>query len=87
MRAIFRACLTRAPTIGLAVDTECTLFQLDGVSEDCLTLNVFRPSGVSTSAALPVMVWVYGGGFERGSASMFDANQIISQSVTRVSHV
>jgi len=26
-------------------------------AEDCLTLNVFRPAGVSSSAKLPVMVW------------------------------
>ena len=33
--------------------------------EDCLLLNVFRPSGVNVSSQLPVMVWVYGGGFAR----------------------
>ena len=33
------------------------------MTEDCLTLNVFRPSGVGVSSSLPVMVWIYGGGF------------------------
>ena len=33
------------------------------MTEDCLTLNVFRPSGVGVSAYLPVLVWIYGGGF------------------------
>lgn len=32
-------------------------------SEDCLFVNVFRPAGVSASTRLPVMTWVYGGGF------------------------
>jgi acetylcholinesterase len=34
------------------------------LSEDCLTINVLRPSNTSTSSKLPVMVWSYGGGFE-----------------------
>ncbi|KAL3477059.1 Alpha/Beta hydrolase protein [Aspergillus californicus] len=39
-------------------------------SEDCLTLNIVRPSGVDEGARLPVLVWIYGGGFlEGGSAN------------------
>jgi para-nitrobenzyl esterase len=37
-------------------------------SEDCLYLNLWRPATNSTSH-LPVMVFLYGGGFRRGSAS------------------
>jgi len=33
------------------------------MSEDCLTLNIFRPSGVDVESSLPVMIWIYGGGF------------------------
>src|SRR6202012_712789 len=32
------------------------------ISEDCLTLNIFRPSGIDSLASLPVMVWIYGVG-------------------------
>lgn len=39
------------------------------VSEDCLTLNVWRPSGAKPRSKLPVMVWIYGGAFAMGSAS------------------
>src|SRR5437762_4511002 len=39
-------------------------------SEDCLYLNVWKPAGAATSAKLPVMVWIYGGGFTGGSSSM-----------------
>lgn len=38
-------------------------------SEDCLTINVVRPSRYSSHVhpnGLPVLVWVYGGGFQEG---------------------
>jgi para-nitrobenzyl esterase len=39
-------------------------------SEDCLFLNVWQPAGVAWGAKLPVMFWIYGGGFMGGSSSM-----------------
>jgi len=39
------------------------------VSEDCLYLNVWTHAQAS-QAALPVMVWIYGGGFNQGSAAL-----------------
>ena len=39
-------------------------------SEDCLSLNVWRPASATPAAKLPVMVWIYGGGFVGGSAAM-----------------
>ncbi|KAI0800726.1 alpha/beta-hydrolase [Fomes fomentarius] len=54
------------------------------LSEDCLFLNVFRPSNVSTGEeALPVLVWFYGGAFTDGAASdpLFDPTFLISRSL------
>jgi para-nitrobenzyl esterase len=44
------------------------IFHDPGPSEDCLHLNVWVPAGAS-SRPLPVMVWIYGGGFAAGATS------------------
>lgn len=43
-------------------------FRDPGQSENCLTLNVWAPK-VKSGQKLPVMVWIYGGGFLAGSTS------------------
>ena len=35
-------------------------------SEDCLTINVWSPSGINGKKPLPVMVWIHGGGYKMG---------------------
>jgi para-nitrobenzyl esterase len=42
------------------------VFRDPGPSEDCLTLNVWAPADAKN---LPVMVWIYGGGFVAGGSS------------------
>ena len=39
-------------------------------SEDCLFLNVWAPAGAAPGAKLPVMFWIYGGGFVFGSSAL-----------------
>ncbi|KAF5315221.1 hypothetical protein D9619_007255 [Psilocybe cf. subviscida] len=50
-------------------------------SEDCLTLNVVRPATATASSKLPVVVWIFGGGFELGGTSMYDGGAIVSRSI------
>lgn len=38
------------------------------IDEDCLNLNVVRPSGGAKSG-LPVLVWIYGGGWQQGQTA------------------
>lgn len=41
----------------------------EGMSEDCLYLNVYTPIGASSDTGkLPVMVWFHGGAFQQGAA-------------------
>jgi len=47
---------------------EDMIFRDPGPSEDCLTLNIWTPAK-DKSAKLPVMVWIYGGGYQGGSTS------------------
>ncbi len=55
-------------------------------SEDCLYLNVWTPAK-SPSARLPVMVWIYGGGFAAGATSYpaYDGARLARRGVVVVS--
>ncbi|OCH95752.1 alpha/beta-hydrolase [Obba rivulosa] len=52
------------------------------VSEDCLFLNVWRPSNIAATSRLPVLVWFYGGAYMIGAASepRFDPTRILQRS-------
>lgn len=42
----------------------------EDAAEDCLYLNMWLPANAKPGQKLPVMVWIYGGAFSGGSASM-----------------
>lgn len=56
------------------------------VSEDCLYLNVWSPAKTA-SEKLPVMVWIYGGGFASGDTSspLYDGARLAEKGVVMVS--
>ncbi|KAJ3801933.1 Alpha/Beta hydrolase protein [Lentinula aff. detonsa] len=49
--------------------------------EDCLTINVIKPATATTSSKLPVLVWIFGGGFELGGPQMYDGTSIVERSI------
>jgi para-nitrobenzyl esterase len=58
----------------------------EGMSEDCLYLNVWTPAK-SAGDRLAVMVWIYGGGFVLGQTSvpMYDGTKLAETGVVLVS--
>lgn len=56
-------------------------------SEDCLYMNVWRPAIVPMGQALPVLVWIYGGGFVNGGSSpaIYDGSSFARKGVIFVS--
>jgi para-nitrobenzyl esterase len=57
-----------------------------GKSEDCLYLNVWTPAK-SANDRLPVLVWIYGGGFSFGSTSeaIYSGERLAKKGVILVS--
>ncbi|KAJ7713004.1 Alpha/Beta hydrolase protein [Mycena metata] len=50
-------------------------------AEDCLTINVIKPATATATSKLPVVAWIFGGGFELGSPSMYDGTTIVERSI------
>ncbi|KAJ5099886.1 hypothetical protein N7532_006887 [Penicillium argentinense] len=49
-------------------------------SEDCLTANIFRPTGTSEKDRLPVAIYLHGGAFNRGAAATHDTGSMVAWS-------
>ena len=57
------------------------------MSEDCLFLNVFRPSGAAEGSNLPVLYWIHGGAYTNGAGSVawYDGSRLASRGCIVVS--
>ncbi|KDR83230.1 hypothetical protein GALMADRAFT_221149 [Galerina marginata CBS 339.88] len=51
-----------------------------GTSEDCLFLNVYLPGNLGAKKNLPVVVFIHGGGYVKGSATGLDGNDLVRES-------
>ncbi len=76
------------PWDGVLETTEYAASPIQGgaqnTSEDCLYLNVWSPAK-SAKEKLPVLVWIYGGGFAGGSTSYNDGAALARNGVILVS--
>ncbi|KAH8724051.1 Alpha/Beta hydrolase protein [Phaeosphaeriaceae sp. PMI808] len=72
------------PSAVLGTILNTPLFQtITNAGEDCLTVNVQRPAGTKADAKLPVLFWIFGGGFELGATNMYDGTSLVAESVTQ----
>jgi para-nitrobenzyl esterase len=62
-------------------------FGEEATSENCLYLNIWANSGAKPGANLPVIVWIYGGGFTLGSSgmAMYDGENVARKGAIFVS--
>ncbi|KAF8992728.1 Alpha/Beta hydrolase protein [Cyathus striatus] len=51
-------------------------------SEDCLFINVIKPASTKNFKNLPVVFWIYGGGFELGDTSFSVGDSVVNRSIT-----
>ncbi len=56
-------------------------------SEDCLFVNVWRPTDIPEDTKLPVMVWIHGGGWVGGGSSIpfYDGSEFARKGIVVVS--
>ncbi|KAL3423593.1 sterol esterase precursor [Phlyctema vagabunda] len=72
------------PTSALGLLLNTPLFQtVLNAGEDCLYINVHRPVGTAANAKLPVLFWIFGGGFELGWNAMYDGTGWVQQSIAQ----
>lgn len=72
--------------VAVLPDVEQTLsfgMALGDETEDCLTISVMLPQGTAAAAKLPVLFWIYGGGFVTGSPQMYNGSVLIPRSVAQ----
>lgn len=50
--------------------------------EDCLTISVQRPANTKPDAKLPVIFWIYGGGFLFGSTNTYDGSSMLAEGIS-----
>jgi para-nitrobenzyl esterase len=76
--------IARSESAASCLQTGRSPFRSRAESEDCLYLDVHAPAGPAPSGAppYPVMVWIHGGAFTTGAASVYaDPSPLVSKGV------
>lgn len=56
-------------------------------AEDCLFVNVFKPSNATEDSKLPVWIWITGGGYANDAWVNFDGTDLLMQSGDNIVYV
>ncbi len=82
----FSASPMQASPVPFSMWSEEFLIRKEPISEDCLYLNVWTSSTASTKK-LPVLVWIYGGGFVSGGTNVpiYDGEAMAKKGIVFVS--
>ncbi|KAJ3759337.1 Alpha/Beta hydrolase protein [Lentinula raphanica] len=51
-----------------------------GFGEDCTFLDIYRPHNTTSTSKLPVMLWIYGGGYIQGASFSYPGTGIVAAS-------
>lgn len=49
--------------------------------EDCLTVSIQRPVNTRADSKLPVLFWIFGGGYAFGATNTYDASSMVAEGV------
>lgn len=66
----YRADPVLAPNVYNVDVHEFSPYPLEHQSEDCLSLSIWTPREKATNESLPVIIWIYGGGFGEGGTNV-----------------
>ncbi|KAI5476430.1 hypothetical protein MNV49_007743 [Pseudohyphozyma bogoriensis] len=71
------------PGIGISSTSNTSLGQPYNLNEDCLNIGIIRPAGTKEGDNLPVLYWIFGGGFIQGTANdpRYNGSYLVQRSV------
>ncbi|KAF8800976.1 carotenoid ester lipase precursor [Phlegmacium glaucopus] len=75
------ACPQQIVDISAVAGLGSILGNLSTISEDCLFINIVKPATIPLGKKLPVLFWIYGGGFEDGDTSIYPGDSVVARSI------
>lgn len=73
--------LSKIPGFPIAKSYLFDVPKIGVMSEDCLSINVWRPAGTKLGDNLPILLWIHGGAFQFGGPAIFPGDPYIKASV------